>query len=62
MNETESTAVYALLVDYYRLTENPKKEAAALELLNTMRTDDATTTHFFDYIHKELVLARKKME
>ncbi len=56
----ESTAVYALLAKYYTLTNQTDFYQKAMDKLNEMDTSDATTTHFFDYMHKELALIEKR--
>ncbi|WP_088808562.1 MULTISPECIES: glycoside transferase [Listeria] len=55
----ESTAVYAMLTEYYTQTNQPDFYQKAMDKLNEMDTSNATTTHFFDYMHKELALIKK---
>ncbi|WP_099222253.1 glycoside transferase [Listeria costaricensis] len=55
-SQMESTAVYAFLVQYFQKTKNTNHAKIAQGLLQKMDTSDPLTTHFFDYINKELVL------
>lgn len=58
-NNVESTAVYALLAEYYEETGQKENYQKATDKLQMMDTSNALTTHFFDYMHKELVLIKK---
>ncbi|WP_239254529.1 glycoside transferase [Listeria ilorinensis] len=59
IDQMESTAVYAFLVQYFQKTNNVKHGKIAQGLLQKMDTSNPETTHFFDYINKELVLTPK---
>lgn len=61
MGENESTAVYALLVQYFELTKQTENKNWVLGKLKQMNTQNAQETHFFDYIHKELILTRERL-
>ena len=56
VNENESSATYAFLLHYFRITGQDELAVKAESLLNQMQTNDATTAHFFDFINKELAL------
>ena len=56
VNENESSATYAFLLHYFRVTGQPELAQKAEGLLLQMQTGDAVTAHFFDFINKELAL------
>ncbi|MBC2329946.1 glycoside transferase [Listeria swaminathanii] len=56
--ENESTAVYAFLTQYFNKTNQAKNGKITKELLEKMDTSNPETTHFFDYINKEITLKK----
>lgn len=57
-SENESTAVYAFLTQYFNKTNQAKNGKITKELLEKMDTSNPETTHFFDYINKEITLKK----
>ncbi|MBC1719484.1 glycoside transferase [Listeria seeligeri] len=57
-SENESTAVYAFLTQYFNKTKQPKNGKITKGLLQKMDTSNPETTHFFDYINKEITLKK----
>ncbi|PZF90200.1 glycoside transferase [Listeria ivanovii] len=57
-SENESTAVYAFLTQYFNKTNQPKNGKITKGLLRKMDTSNPETTHFFDYINKEITLKK----
>ncbi|MBC1375468.1 glycoside transferase [Listeria sp. FSL L7-0091] len=57
-SKNESTAVYAFLTQYFNKTNQAKNGKITKELLEKMDTSNPETTHFFDYINKEITLKK----
>ncbi|MBC1630257.1 glycoside transferase [Listeria welshimeri] len=57
-SENESSAVYAFLTQYFNKTNQTKNGKITTELLSKMDTSNPETTHFFDYINKEITLKK----
>ena len=55
-NENQSSAVYAFLLHYFELTGQSANAEKTRTLLRQMETFNPITTHFFDFINKELAL------
>lgn len=58
ISENESTAVYAFLTQYFNKTNQLKNGKITKGLLQKMDTSNPETTHFFDYINKEITLTK----
>lgn len=58
ISKNESTAVYAFLTQYFNKTNQPKNGKITKGLLQKMDTSNPETTHFFDYINKEITLKK----
>jgi len=54
-NENQSSAVYAFLIRYFEITGQAGFAEKARGLLEGMDTGDAVSTHFFDFINREIV-------
>lgn len=55
-NENQSSAAYAFLLHYFELTNQFDYAATVRDLLLAIETYDPETTHFFDFINKEMAL------
>ena len=56
VSENQSSATYAFLLNYFELTGQQSQATIIRELLLAMQTYDPQTTHFFDFINKELAI------
>ena len=56
VNDNQSSATYAFLLHYFELTGQDERAAVVRALLEAMQTYDPETTHFFDFINRELGL------
>jgi len=56
VNDNQSPATYAFLLEYFTITYQESHAATIRKLLKAMDTSNAEITHFFDFINKELAL------
>ncbi|MCL2398931.1 MAG: hypothetical protein FWC91_04185 [Defluviitaleaceae bacterium] len=55
-SDNQSSATYAFLLYYLEITNQLEYYAAVRKLLEAMQTYDPVTTHFFDFINRELAI------